>query len=71
MAKGSESESKENYKVPFFMDVSLCPGFATQKLASGIEKEAAGSLGAGGGWNLIVESLSEVSGLPKLPPQRT
>lgn len=54
------------------MDVSLCPGFATQKLASGIEKEAAGSLGAGGGWNLIVEwSLSEVSGLPKLPPQRT
>lgn len=53
------------------MDVSLCPGFATQKLASGVEKEAAGSLGAGGGWNLIVESLSEVSGLPKLPPQRT
>lgn len=49
MAKGSESESKENYKVPFFIDLSLCPGFASQKLASGVEKEAAGSLRAGGG----------------------
>lgn len=63
MAKGSESESKENYKVPFFIDVSLCSGFATQKLASGVKKKAAGSPGAGGGWNLIVESHSEVSGL--------
>lgn len=54
-------EKAQNQKVLFFTDLSLCPGFTTQKLAGGVGEKDAGSLKAGRGWHLVVESQSEVS----------
>jgi hypothetical protein len=61
MGKGSKSESKENYKVLFFIDLTLCPGPTTRKLSSGLREQDTGWPRAAGGWYLTVKSQSEVS----------
>lgn len=48
MEKRSKSESMENSKVLFFIGLSLCPGFTTQKLSSGLREQDAGGPGLQG-----------------------